>query len=174
MKALLLYSSREGQTQKIIRTIADQLDGYECDIVNLHECSQVDMMVYDKVLIGASIRYGHLNSKLYEFISRNLVQLQQSKAAFFCVNLTARKEEQGKDTPEGSVYIQTFLKKSLWQPELIGVFAGALYYPRYRLFDKIMIRLIMTLTGGETDTTKEVEYTNWEKVTRFAIKFKEM
>lgn len=174
MKALLLYSSREGQTQKIIRTIADQLDGYECDIVNLHECSQVDITVYDKVLIGASIRYGHLNSKLYEFISRNLVQLQQSKAAFFCVNLTARKEEQGKDTPEGSVYIQTFLKKSLWQPELIGVFAGALYYPRYRFFDKIMIRLIMTLTGGETDTTKEVEYTNWKKVTQFAKKFKEM
>ncbi|WP_368073587.1 flavodoxin domain-containing protein, partial [Vibrio cholerae] len=46
---------------------------------------------------------------------------------------------------------QTFLKKSPWQPERIAVFAGALYYPRYRWFDKMMIRLIMTLTGGETD-----------------------
>ncbi|MBY8318245.1 menaquinone-dependent protoporphyrinogen IX dehydrogenase [Vibrio fluvialis] len=174
MKALLLYSSREGQTQKIIRTIAGQLEGYECDIRNLHDCASLDLAAYDKVLIGASIRYGHLNKKLYEFIARHLIQLQQSKAAFFCVNLTARKEDQGKDTPEGSVYIQTFLKKSPWQPELIGVFAGALYYPRYRFFDKIMIRLIMTLTGGETDTTKEVEYTNWEKVTQFAIKFKKM
>ncbi|EPN8531579.1 menaquinone-dependent protoporphyrinogen IX dehydrogenase [Vibrio fluvialis] len=174
MKALLLYSSREGQTQKIIRTIAGQLEGYECDIRNLHDCASLDLAAYDKVLIGASIRYGHLNKKLYEFIARHLTKLQQSKAAFFCVNLTARKEDQGKDTPEGSVYIQTFLKKSPWQPELIGVFAGALYYPRYRFFDKMMIRLIMTLTGGETDTTKEVEYTNWEKVTQFAIKFKKM
>ncbi|QSA18965.1 menaquinone-dependent protoporphyrinogen IX dehydrogenase, partial [Vibrio furnissii] len=81
---------------------------------------------------------------------------------------------QGKDTPEGSVYIQTFLKKSPWQPALIGVFAGALYYPRYRFFDKMMIRFIMSMTGGETDTTKEVEYTNWEKVSQFALKFKKM
>ncbi len=174
MKALLLYSSREGQTVKITHTIAGHLDGYECDIVNLHDDDAVDLNRYDKVLVGASIRYGRLNKKLYQFISRHLGQLQQSKAAFFCVNLTARKEDQGKDTPEGSVYIQTFLKKSPWQPELIGVFAGALYYPRYRFIDKMMIRLIMTLTGGETDTSKEVEYTNWEKVTQFAKKFKEM
>lgn len=114
-------------------------------------------------MIGASIRYGRLNEKLYQFIQRHVTTLTNSKAAFFCVNLTARKEDQGKDTPEGSVYIQTFLKKSPWQPERIAVFAGALYYPRYRWFDKMMIRLIMTLTGGETDTSKEVEYTNWEK-----------
>ncbi len=31
-----------------------------------------------------------------------------------------------------------------------------------------MIQLIMKITGGETDTTKEVEYTNWQKVSEFA------
>lgn len=61
-------------------------------------------------MIGASIRYGRLNEKLYQFIQRHVTTLTNSKAAFFCVNLTARKEDQGKDTPEGSVYIQTFLK----------------------------------------------------------------
>lgn len=60
------------------------------------------------------------------------------------------------------------------QPTLIGVFAGALYYPRYNPFDRFMIKLIMKLTGGETDTTKEVEYTNWEKVGLFAEKFAEL
>lgn len=174
MKALLLYSSREGQTKKIIEHIAGQLTAMECDIRDLHQMEVVDWAAYDKVLIGASIRYGHLNKKLYQFIKQNLSELQHADAAFFCVNLTARKEDQGKDTPQGSVYVQTFLKKSPWQPSLIGVFAGALYYPRYGWFDKMMIRLIMTMTGGETDTSKEVEYTNWEKVTQFAQKFKNM
>ncbi|NMV21799.1 menaquinone-dependent protoporphyrinogen IX dehydrogenase, partial [Vibrio parahaemolyticus] len=77
-------------------------------------------------------------------------------------------------TPEGSVYIKTFLSKSAWQPTLIGVFAGALYYPRYNWFDRNMIKLIMTLTGGETDTSKEVEYTNWQKVAIFAEKFAQL
>ncbi|WP_428771866.1 menaquinone-dependent protoporphyrinogen IX dehydrogenase [Vibrio sp.] len=173
-KALFLYSSQEGQTKKIMQFIADQLTGLDCELKDLHQMDQVDFDQYERVLIGASIRYGHLNKRLYQFIDRYQQQLAANKVAFFCVNLTARKEEQGKDTPEGSAYIKTFLKKSPWQPELIGVFAGALYYPRYRWFDKMMIRLIMTLTGGETDTSKEVEYTNWQKVSLFADKFQQM
>ncbi|MGD8118121.1 menaquinone-dependent protoporphyrinogen IX dehydrogenase [Vibrio sp. TRT 29B02] len=173
-KALFLYSTREGQTKKIFHHIREQLSDYECDFVDLHTTERVDFEQYERVLVGASIRYGHLNKKLYQFIESNLPALQSSRAAFFCVNLTARKEDQGKDTPEGSAYIKTFLKKSSWQPELIGVFAGALYYPRYNWFDRTMIKFIMSMTGGETDTSKEVEYTNWEKVTLFANKFKNM
>lgn len=173
-KALFLYSSREGQTKKILQYIDQQLTDLDCELVDLHTIQEVDFSQYDRILIGASIRYGHLNKKLYQFIEANLEQLNLHKVAFFCVNLTARKEEQGKDTPEGSVYIKTFLAKSPWQPSLIGVFAGALYYPRYNFFDKMMIKLIMTMTGGETDTSKEVEYTNWEKVALFANKFNEM
>lgn len=174
MKALLLYSTREGQTKKIMHNIAEQLDGYECQFVDLHECQQMDLTQYDKVLVGASIRYGSLNKKLYQFIDGHKDQLNKVNAAFYCVNLTARKVDQGKDTPEGSVYIKTFLKKSPWQPSLIGVFAGALYYPRYRPIDRMMIRFIMKLTGGETDTSKEVEYTDWEKVSLFAKKFQQL
>lgn len=173
-KALFLYSSREGQTKKILNYIKEEMAEFDCDIRDLHTVGDVDFAQYDKVLIGASIRYGHLNKKLYQFIERNLTQLQSNKVAFFCVNLTARKEDQGKDTPEGSAYIKTFLKKSQWQPSLIGVFAGALYYPRYNFFDRTMIRFIMTMTGGETDTSKEVEYTNWQKVSLFTEKLKNL
>ncbi|MFA0347026.1 menaquinone-dependent protoporphyrinogen IX dehydrogenase [Vibrio sp. F13] len=173
-KALFLYSSREGQTKKILNYIKEEMNEFECELQDLHTISNVDFAQYDRVLIGASIRYGHLNKKLYKFIDANLAQLQSNKVAFFCVNLTARKEDQGKDTPEGSAYIKKFLTKSPWQPTLIGVFAGALYYPRYNWFDRTMIRFIMNMTGGETDTTKEVEYTNWEKVSLFTEKLKNM
>ncbi|WP_038175761.1 menaquinone-dependent protoporphyrinogen IX dehydrogenase [Vibrio pacinii] len=173
-KALFLYSTREGQTKKIFQHISEQMKEFDCEMIDLHSVESVDFSQYQRVLIGASIRYGHLNKKLYQFIEHNLSQLQTAKSAFFCVNLTARKEDQAKDTPEGSAYIKTFLSKSPWQPELIGVFAGALYYPRYNWFDKTMIKFIMSMTGGETDTSKEVEYTNWGKVTLFADKFQNL
>ncbi len=92
-KALFLYSSREGQTKKILHYIDEQLLEFDCELVDLHSVETIDFSQYDRVLIGASIRYGHLNKKLYQFIERNLNQLEQSKVAFFCVNLTARKEE---------------------------------------------------------------------------------
>ncbi|MDD1784397.1 menaquinone-dependent protoporphyrinogen IX dehydrogenase [Enterovibrio sp. ZSDZ35] len=172
-KALLLHSSREGQTVKILKAMESELaDEYQCELVDLHAVSSVNIDNYDKVLIGASIRYGHLNKKLYQFIETHLTALKDKKAAFFCVNLTARKP--GKDTPEGSVYVKKFLKLSPWQPELIGVFAGALYYPRYKLFDRVMIQFIMRMTGGETDATKEVEYTNWERVKEFSERFRSL
>lgn len=170
-KALLLHSSREGQTIKILNRIEKDLaDEYQCSLVDLHEMPAIDWSEYDKVLIGASIRYGHLNKKLYKFIEANLSALKEKKAAFFCVNLTARKP--GKDMPEGSVYMKKFLSLSPWQPQLLDVFAGALYYPRYSFFDRVMIQFIMKITGGETDPTKEVEYTNWDRVTVFANKFR--
>lgn len=31
-----------------------------------------------------------------------------------------------------------------------------------------MIKLIMKMSGGETDTSKEVVYTDWEQVANFA------
>ncbi len=173
-KVLLLHSSREGQTIKILRYIEEKLGNVECEIKDLNSISSINLSKYDKVIIGASIRYGHFNIKLYQFIDSHLEQLNQSNAAFFCVNLTARKESEGKDTPEGSAYIKKFLIKSPWQPKLIGVFAGALYYPRYRWFDRVMIRFIMFLTGGETDTSKEVEYTNWEKVSLYVASIKKL
>ncbi|MGF1739267.1 menaquinone-dependent protoporphyrinogen IX dehydrogenase [Photobacterium satsumensis] len=170
-KVLLLHSSSDGQTVKILRHIEDTLgEDCVCDLIDLNNATSVNFSDYSRVLIGASIRYGHLNKKLYQFIEKNLLALKQAKVGFFCVNLTARKE--GKNTPETSVYMKTFLKRSPWQPELQAVFAGALRYPRYSWFDRVMIQLIMRITGGETDTSKEVEYTDWQKVEAFADRFK--
>ncbi|PST88520.1 menaquinone-dependent protoporphyrinogen IX dehydrogenase [Photobacterium iliopiscarium] len=170
-KVLLLHSSCEGQTIKILNHIEQNLgEQYQCDYVDIHLEPKIDFSAYDRVLVGASVRYGHLNKKLYQFIARNLISLEQAKVAFFCVNLTARKE--GKDTPATSAYIKKFLLKSPWHPKMMAVFAGALRYPRYNFFDRTMIKLIMKLTDGETDTTKEVEYTDWHKVSHFSQQFK--
>ncbi|MDG6895599.1 menaquinone-dependent protoporphyrinogen IX dehydrogenase [Volucribacter amazonae] len=170
MKTLILYSSRDGQTKKIAYFIAQQLQQIspqkEVVIEKLEQKSAVDFQNISCVIIGASIRYGHFESKLYAFIQRYAAQLNQIPSAFFSVNLTARKA--GKDSPETNVYTRKLLQKISWQPTYKAVFAGALYYPRYNFFDRIMIQFIMRLTGGETDTSKEIEYTDWGKVKEFA------
>ena len=121
------------------------------------------------MLVGASIRYGYFNKVLDKFITQHLSQLNSMPSAFFGVNLTARKAE--KSTPETNAYMRKFLDKTPWKPRLTGVFAGALLYPRYKWIDRVMIQLIMKMTKGETDPTKEIEYTDWNKVSEFATKF---
>ncbi|MEN5018708.1 menaquinone-dependent protoporphyrinogen IX dehydrogenase [Erwinia sp. Eh17-17] len=173
MKALILFSSRDGQTREIAFYIANQLkEAQECDVFNIQLINEIDWSQYDRVLIGASIRYGHFQPAVAKFVKTHLKALQQRSSGFFSVNLTARKPE--KRTPQTNAYTRKFLLQSPWQPDCCAVFAGALRYPRYGFFDKFMIKLIMRMTKGETDTSKEVEYTDWQQVTRFAHEFADL
>ncbi|WP_192459332.1 menaquinone-dependent protoporphyrinogen IX dehydrogenase [Musicola keenii] len=173
MKALILFSSRDGQTRSIAAYIANSLKGtLECDVVNILSAHEVDLEKYDCIMIGASVRYGHYHPAVAKFIHQHRALLQQRPSAFFSVNLTARKPE--KRSLQTNGYTRKFLMRSPWQPDLGAVFAGALRYPRYRWFDRVMIQLIMHMTGGETDSTKEIEYTDWEQVARFAQSFSQL
>ena len=50
----------------------------------------------------------------------------------------------------------------------IAVFAGKVDYPNYNVFDKYIIKLIMFITKGPTDTSQSYEFTDWSKVDSFA------
>ncbi|TBM01341.1 menaquinone-dependent protoporphyrinogen IX dehydrogenase [Hafnia paralvei] len=170
MKTLVLYSSHDGQTKAIASSIASTLsETLECDVMDLALSMDINLANYQSVVIGASVRYGHFQRSLYKFTKQNVAQLNTMSSAFFAVNLTARKPE--KRTPQTNAYTRKFLLATPWQPKQCAVFAGALRYPRYGWLDKVMIKLIMKMTGGETDTNKEVEYTDWQDVTRFAKDF---
>ncbi|KYP97414.1 protoporphyrinogen oxidase [Sodalis-like endosymbiont of Proechinophthirus fluctus] len=167
MKTLILYSSYDGQTQKIARAIAAHLtDCCECDVVDLRLAHDLNLQCYQRVVIGTAIRYGRFAADIDHFIAQQLEWLHSIPSAFYSVNLTARKPD--KRTSSTNTYTRKFLAKTPWRPDLCAVFAGALCYPRYRWFDRVIIQMIMSVTGGETDRTKEVEYTDWQQVSTFA------
>ena len=168
MKILILFSTRDGQTREIASSLASELkeQAFDVDVVNLHRAEAIAWADYDGVVIGASIRYGHFHSTLDSFVKKHQQALKQLPSAFYTVNLVARKPE--KRTPQTNSYTRKFLLSSPWQPDRCAVFAGALRYPRYSWYDRMMIRLIMKMTGGETDTRKEVVYTDWSQVASFA------
>lgn len=167
MKTLILYFTTDGQTKKIAEKLAETIT-HEVELISLKE-QAVDFAQKianaDQIVIGASIRYGHFNPLVYQFIEQHYATLNQKKTAFYGVNLTARKEN--RKTPETNTYVRKFLAKIKWQPTYVEVIAGALLYPRYTFFDRIMIQLIMKLTKGETDATQEYEYTDWQQVENF-------
>jgi menaquinone-dependent protoporphyrinogen oxidase len=168
LKTLILFSTRDGQTREIASFLASELKelGVNAEVMNLHRAGNIMWNQYDRVVIGASIRYGHFHSSLDSFVKKHVQVLNTLPSAFYTVNLVARKPE--KRTPQTNSYTRKFLLNSPWQPTQCEVFAGALRYPRYRWYDRFMIRLIMKMTGGETDTNKEVVYTDWQQVSDFA------
>ena len=166
-KLLILYSTTDGHTIKICQKIQGVVEehGHQVEIYEITDADQVDLAQFDKILIGASIRYGKHNKKVFEFIERNQDILNSKPSAFFSVNVVARKPE--KNQPDTNPYLQKFLQQVPWQPDQLGVFAGKIDYQRYSVFDRMMIRFIMLITKGPTDPQTVAEFTNWQAVEEF-------
>ena len=166
-KILILFSTTDGHTVSICNRIGEILSATgSVKISSLDDISQIELENADKVLVGASIRYGKHNKNLFSFSRKYKSILDSKENAFFSVNAVARKPE--KNDPGTNPYLIKFLKQSAWQPKKLGVFAGKIDYPKYKFIDKYMIRLIMWITDGPTDIRKSFEFTDWSKVDDFA------
>tara|TARA_B100000941_G_scaffold159251_1_gene113226 strand:+ start:1017 stop:1538 length:522 start_codon:yes stop_codon:yes gene_type:complete len=173
MNSLIIYSTTDGQTKKICETIKNNsLNKNSYEVVSVDEAFQKEIEKYDKIIIGASIRYGRHSPKVYKFIKNNKNILEKKKSAFFSVNVVARKQD--KNTPDTNPYIRKFLKKSSWQPIKLGVFAGKIDYPSLSFINKNVIRFIMLITSGPTNTKNTYEFTDWQGVKKFIEEFDRM
>jgi len=171
---LVAYSTTDGHTPRIcerLRQVMVQHD-HAVTVVPIAQVEALDLNAFDKIVIGASIRYGKHQPQVAQFIARHQVLLESKPNAFFTVNIVARKPE--KNRPETNPYLIKFLRQISWKPKLLEVFAGKLDYPRYSFFDRLMIRFIMLMTQGPTDPKAVIEFTDWAQVEAFGKKLSDM
>lgn len=173
-KILILFSTTDGHTQKISLRIQQVVKdhGNEVTLESIENAHRYDLHLFDKIIIGASIRYGKHSPIVYKFINHNMQLLNSKPNAFFSVNVVARKPEKNK--PETNPYFKIFLKQISWKPKRSAVFAGKINYSLYSFWDRSIIRLIMWITKGPTDPNTNIEFTNWEDVEEFGNIISEM
>jgi menaquinone-dependent protoporphyrinogen oxidase len=171
---LIIYSTPDGHTRTICERLQHVVEEQQHKVAVswMSDAPDIDLQPFDKVVVGASIRYGKHQPQVFDFIEKNQATLESKPSAFFSVNVVARKPE--KNQPETNPYLQKFLKKISWEPRNLAVFAGKIDYPRYTFIDRQMIRLIMWITKGPTDPQTTIEFTDWDKVDEFGHKIAEM
>ena len=165
---LIAYATTDGHTPRICARLQQVLhqQGHGVSVLPLAQADALDLGGFDKIVIGASIRYGKHQPLVAQFIQRHQALLESKGNAFFTVNIVARKPD--KNRPETNPYLIKFLRQISWKPKLLGVFAGKLDYPSYGFFDRFMIRLIMRMTHGPTDPKAVIDFTDWQQVEAFA------
>jgi len=168
---LVLHSSRFGQSIKIAQAISDQLnaDGVATEVAALDKHTTPDPARHQGLVLVMSVRYGYFDKAVFTLIKHHLDWLQSVPTLLATVSLTARNPE--KCDPVVHSYTRKFLEKSPWQPTQTEVVAGILEYPRYNIFDRVAIQMIMHITNGPTDPTLTIEYTDWDRVKAAASKF---
>lgn len=166
-RILIVYSTVFGHTRDICQRLKNVIEqqAHQVSLLEFHECQAADIEACDKIVIGASIRYGRHNPNLVKFIERHRPLLEARPNAFFSVNVVARKPH--KRQADSNPYVRKFLKRILWKPQQVTVFAGKIDYPIYNPVDRFMIRLIMTITRGPTDAKGTFEFTDWQQVEEF-------
>ena len=171
-RILVLYHSYDDQTARIARRMGDVI-GQAGHQVTMHRFSGPGALAllskYDAVVVGAAIRYGHHERALEKEVSEHAAELAARPNAFFSVCLSAGGP--GHKPKAVRRYVEEFCSNTGWEPREIATFAGALQYSKYGPFIKLMMKLIVGFSGGETDASRDYEYTDWVAVERFAQAF---
>jgi len=67
--------------------------------------------------------------------------------------------------------VERLVAETGWHPQRVELVAGALPYTRYNFLVRFVMRRISRKEGGDTDTSRDYEYTDWAAVDRFAAEF---
>lgn len=171
-RALILYATTEGQTARIAEKIAQTLRsrGHSADTCPATEATAgLKAADYDGVIVGASIHYGRHPGYLRSLVRGRRAVLEARPSAFFSVSLSGGGP--GAKPEAARRYLEVFLRQTGWHPKQTATFAGALPFSRYGAFKRLLMVVFVGLGGGDTDTSRDYEYTDWDAVERFAETF---
>lgn len=170
-KILIVYASKNGQSEKIAHFMAEQLRprGHSVD---LFHCGQqpdiIELKLYDAVIVGGPVYAHGFPHSLVQWTAAHAAELQRKAASFFSVCLGILQTDVKVQEDEKQIVVQ-FFNKTGWHPRRWTIFAGGLPYTKYNWFIRFFMKRIAAKAGGDTDTTKDFEYTNWAEVKRFAL-----
>lgn len=172
-RVLTCYGTSEGQTAAIAERMGDVVDGegYEVTLAHLkHPPDELDPAVYDGIVVGASIHGGSHQRYVGSFVRDHFETLNRRPSAFFSVSLTAAHDDPDERAPAAEL-LEEFLDETGWNPDGTLAVAGALKYSEYGPLKRFVMRRIAGRASGDTDTSRDYEYTDWEGVEAFAREF---
>ena len=170
-RILVLYGTTEGQTAKIARAISSTLRelGVETDVVEAGQ-HDPDPRRYDAVIVAASVHAGTFQKAVVRWVRAHADRLAARPTAFVPVCLAVLGKGP-QAAAEVQAIVERFQAQSCWSPSTTKTVAGALLYTRYNIFKRWILKRIVAKQGGDTDTSRDYEYTDWNDVRAFAIEF---
>lgn len=170
---LVCYGTGEGQTEKVAELIVEVLveRGHEATAIDADEVpSDFEVGQFDAVLVGASIHAGKHQSAVRKFVETNRRPLGTRPTAFFQLSMSSAVADETRQA-EAAGYVEAFFEETDWHPDRIGLFGGALRYSKYGFLKRLMMKQIAKEATGDTDTSRDYEYTDWHEVEAFAADF---
>ena len=171
-RILVVYGTTDGHTAKIAGAIAATLRAHGA-AVDVHRIGQPQCPVpggYHGVIVAAPVRGGRYQKPVRRWVHAHAEVLNARATAFVSVCLGVLEHDVEVDRTLHTI-IREFLAETGWQPVVTKPVAGALLYTRYNWFIRRVMKRIAAKAGGDTDTSRDYEYTDWRDLRKFAEQF---
>jgi menaquinone-dependent protoporphyrinogen oxidase len=170
-RILVLYGTTDGHTARIAEWIHDTLRarGDQVDIVEAGRTGP-DPADYAGIIVAASVHGGRYQRRIRSWVRDNVTRLERKPTAFVSVSLGVLQPEADVQR-EVHAIVDRFLLSTGWRPTITKNVAGALMYRKYGWFKRWVMKRITAKAGGNTDTSRNWDYTDWNDVRLFAEQF---
>lgn len=178
----ILYATREGQTRRIAEHVTATLLARAAspDMFDVRRLpSSFDARGYDAIVLAASVHAGRHEREMVAFVKEHRAELEQKPTAFLSVSLaeagaeraSATAAERAKSAREAEQVMEKFFDETSFHPLAARRIAGALAYLEYGPLKRLAMRWISKRAGGDTDTSRDFDYTDWAALDRFVEEF---
>jgi menaquinone-dependent protoporphyrinogen oxidase len=170
-RILVVYGTTEGHTAKVAGTITETLhrSGTVVD-VNAADDPAPAPDDYDAVIVAASVHAGRYQRPVEKWVKAHAAALARKPTAFVSVCLGVLQHD-GKAQRDLQTIFERFVAETGWRPTVAKFVAGALPYTHYNWLKRMVMKHIVAKAGGDTDTRRDFEYTDWNDLRHFAADF---
>jgi len=172
---LIAYGTTDGHTAKIanalaqtLRTCSADVDVFDTGSAPAAQLKNADQ--YAAVIVAASVHAGGYQGSVVRWVRENAAALKERPTAFVSVCLGVLQRDPEVDR-ELAAIAQRFFDATGWTPTIGKIVAGALLYRQYDPIKRWMMRRIVAKAHGDTDTSRNYEYTDWDDVNAFGKEF---
>jgi len=169
-RILIVYGTTHGQTARIAAGVAGTLRAQGA-IVDVHDvCTGPRPEPYDGILVAASVHVGKYQTAVVRWAQSHRAVLNSKRTAFLSVCLGVLQRDPAVQRHLAEI-VERFTTTTAWTPMVTKHVAGALLYTKYNWLTRFVMKRIAKRAGGDTDTTRDYEYTDWADLERFAAEF---
>ena len=168
---LVVYVTTYGHTAKVAEAVAKTLEasGASCDVIAAAETTR-SPADYDGVVVAAPVHAGKYQSAVTHWVRVHRAVLDTRPTAFISVCLGVLQKDPKVERDLKGI-LDRFFSKTGWHPDVTTIVAGALAYRKYNWFIRWTMKRIAAKAGGDTDTSRDYEYTDWGSLSIFALEF---